>query len=88
MNGTKANTITCNVLFLGMGNIVMEVLADSYNDVLMRLHAEDENDRYVDGLHNGLPLRIYRNGIGGIGPKEPIARVKPVIIHPGNSSLV
>jgi hypothetical protein len=71
-----------------MGNIVMEVLADSYDAILLRLHAEDENDRYIDGLQSGLPMRVYRNGIAGIGPKEPITRVRPSIIHPGNSSLI
>lgn len=88
MNATTSapKTVACNILFLGMGNIPMNVIGESFDEILMRLHAEEANDRYVDAFTEaGQAFRIYRIGIGGIGEKATAAQKVGAIIRPGHA---
>lgn len=84
MTDKKASAVLCNCLIMGMGNIPIGFIAEDYNEVLQRLHAEDENDRYCDGYtQDGLPFRVYQRGLAGIGPKSHVVKAQPAIIMPG-----
>lgn len=83
---TAPTTIACNVLFLGVGNIKLNVIGDSFNEILMRLHAEDENDRHADAFtESGQAFRVYRIGIAGIGEVQTAAQKVGLIVPGGRA---
>lgn len=84
MNGPKM--IACNVLFQGVGNIKLNIIGDDFNEILMRLHSEEPNDRYADAFtESGQAFRVYRIGIAGIGEVETAAQ-KSGLIMPGRKN--
>jgi hypothetical protein len=79
------NLIACNCLFTGIGNIKVNLIADSFEAALLRLHSEDENDRFCDGFTDaGQAFRVFRTGLAAIGEVQTAAQ-KTSLIVPGPS---
>jgi len=79
-------TIACNVLFQGIGNIKLNLIGDSFDEILVKLHVEELNDRYVDGFTEaGQAFRVYRSGISGIGEVQTAAQKAGLIVPGGRA---